>query len=83
MSTQDKVIHILKQVLAIGPRADTFSAGTVLLGALPEFDSMAVVNVVAAIEDEFGIVVGDDEIDASAFATVGALAAFVEGKLAA
>jgi acyl carrier protein len=33
------------------------------------------------LEEHFGFVVDDDEIDASVFETVGSLVAFVEGKL--
>ena len=42
---------------------------------------MAVVGLIFALEEQFGIVIDDDELDANTFATVGSLAAFVEGKL--
>ena len=58
-------------------------AGTALLGQLPEFDSMAVVAILTAIEDQFGITVGDDEVYAALFETVGSLVAFVNGKIGA
>ncbi|MDP2902543.1 MAG: acyl carrier protein [Methylovulum sp.] len=51
-----------------------------LLGAIPEFDSMAVVSIITALEDCFGFVVDDDEIDASVFETFGSLVTFVERK---
>jgi len=54
---------------------------TPLLGAIPEFDSMAVVSIITALEDRYGFVVDDDEIDASVFETVGTLVEFVERKL--
>ena len=44
---------------------------------------MAVVTVVAALEDRFGIIVDDDDITAEVFESVGSLAQFVEDKLAA
>ena len=53
-----------------------------MLGAIPELDSMAVATVLASLEEHFGVVVEDDEIDGSIFATVGSLAAFVDQKLA-
>jgi acyl carrier protein len=56
-------------------------ASTPLLGAIPELDSMAVVHVITALEEHFGISVADDEIGATAFATLGTLSAFVEQKL--
>lgn len=52
-----------------------------MLGALPELDSMAVVSLITAMEEQFGIVVDDDDIDGSTFSTVAALADFVSGKL--
>ncbi len=55
---------------------------TELLGALPEFDSMAVVVILGEIESTFGIQIPDDEIEGEAFATVGALHDFVLGHLA-
>jgi acyl carrier protein len=57
-------------------------AATLLLGAIPELDSMAVVNLITALEEQFGITVDDDEIGAATFETLGSLSAFVEQKLA-
>ncbi len=60
-----------------------FVADTPLLGALPELDSMAVINLINALEERFGVIVDDDEISGDTFATVGSLAGFVTNKLAA
>jgi acyl carrier protein len=43
---------------------------------------MAVVGLINMMEERFGFVVEDDEIDGSTFATVGSLVDFVDGKLA-
>ena len=83
MSTTDQVKQILADSLQLGRRAESLSAATPLLGAIPELDSMAVVNVITALEEHFGISVGDDEIGAATFATLGSLSEFVEQKLAA
>jgi acyl carrier protein len=42
---------------------------------------MAVAAVLTSLEERFGFTIADDEVDAAAFATVGSLVAFVEGKL--
>jgi acyl carrier protein len=42
---------------------------------------MAVVTVITAMEETFGIYVSDDEISAETFETVGTLARFIEKKL--
>jgi acyl carrier protein len=77
----DDVKRVLGTTLQIGARADAMNEATLLLGAIPELDSMAVVSLITALEEQFGIAVDDDEIGADAFETVGALAAFVERKL--
>ena len=78
----EEVKQLLGDVLQLGARADGFDESTVLLGSLPELDSMAVVTLIAAMEDNYGFVVEDDEISADTFATLGALAQFVEEKSA-
>lgn len=82
MTTTDEVRSILRDVLGIGDRADRLEAGTPLIGAIPELDSMAVVGVITGIEERFGVSVADDEMDASVFATLGSLVEFVDRKLA-
>ena len=74
------VKRILGATLQLGDRAHAWTAATPLLGNIPEMDSMAVVTVLTAIEDHYGIVIEDDEIGAEVFATVGTLAAFVAAK---
>lgn len=83
MSTLEEVKSVLAATLQLPDRGAALSGATRLLGSIPELDSMAVVNLVTALEDRFGIAVADDELSADTFATVGALAAFVESKLSA
>ena len=78
-----QVLGMLDEVLSLNGRSANFTAATHLLGAIPELDSMAVVSLITGIEERFGVVVEDDEIDGATFATVGSLVAFVNGKLAA
>jgi acyl carrier protein len=81
MEHLEEVREILSQVLGLGERSHSLHADSTLLGSLPELDSMAVVSVITALEEHFGIVVDDDEISASSFETLGSLARFVEEKL--
>ena len=80
MVAQNDVVRIVTDVLQIGDRAAAMDADTQLLGALPEFDSMAVVTIITAMEEEFGIVVDDDEITAEVFETIGSLHDFVAAR---
>ena len=82
MDIKKEVLAILDEVLSLNGRAASFELDTALLGAVPELDSMAVVGVINMLEERFGFIVEDDEIDGTAFATVGSLVGFVEGKLA-
>ena len=77
----DDVRAVIGSILQLGARAQEMDASTPLLGAIPELDSMAVVNVIMALEEHFGINVADDEIGAANFATLGSLSVFVEQKL--
>ncbi|KIF81848.1 acyl carrier protein [Noviherbaspirillum autotrophicum] len=80
MQSIEQVKAILADALSLGERAATLAANTRLLGSLPELDSMAVVSVITAIEDHFGIVFEDDDINADVFETVGTLSAVIERK---
>ncbi|MEL7535603.1 MAG: phosphopantetheine-binding protein [Pseudomonadota bacterium] len=75
------VCGILGDVLQLGDERTSFEPGTVLFGSIPEFDSMTVVTVLTMIEDEFDIVIHDDEVSADVFQTVGSLADFVAAKV--
>lgn len=82
MQHLEEVRNILGDVLSLGDRAQTLKKDSILLGNLPELDSMAVVNVITALEDYYDFSVDDDEISAQTFETLGSLARFVEQKLA-
>lgn len=83
MQQMEEIKNIVAEVLGLGDRITQFNEDSPLLGALPELDSMSVVNLITALETHFDFVVHDDEISAASFATLGALASFVESKLPA
>ena len=83
MDVQKNVLTLLDEVLSLGGRAQGFTRETHLLGSIPELDSMAVVSLITTLEERFGIVVDDDDIDGATFATVGSLTDFVQERLAA
>lgn len=77
-----EVVRLLDEVLSLNGRSAAFGRDTPLLGAIPELDSMAVVSLIGSVEEQFGVVVDDDEIDGETFATVGSLVDFVSSKIA-
>jgi len=81
-ATLDSVRSVVSATLHIDEaRTTAMHAGTELLGSLPELDSMAVVELIYALEERFGIEVDGDEVTADAFETLGSLAAFVETQI--
>ena len=82
MDLTNEIVQVLTEVLSLHDRSAAFGRDTPLLGAVAELDSMAVVTLITRLEDRFGIVVDDDDIDGATFATVGTLVDFVDGKLA-
>jgi len=74
----EKLKLILSMQLGGGYSPSYFSADVPLLGAIPELDSMAVAGILTAIEDELGISIPDDELDAEAFSTFGTLCGLVQ-----
>lgn len=81
MSVQNEVISVLVEVLQLGDQSQQLDENSQLLGALPEFDSMAVVSVLTRLEEDYGFFIDDDEIDADTFESVGTLTTFVQQKI--
>ncbi len=79
--TLDQLKQIVGEVLQLGQRVVDFDDSTPLLGSIPEFDSMAVVSVITALEDNYGVILEDDEISADIFETLGALHRFINDKV--
>jgi acyl carrier protein len=83
VNIHSQVLEVLDDTLALGGRAQQFTLETRLFGSLPELDSMAVVDLIASLEDRFAIVIEEDEINARVFATVATLEQLVQTKLSA
>jgi len=81
MASLEEIRQVVGDVLQLGARTTELTADTALLGNIPEFDSMAVVSVITMLEEQFGIVVEDDDISAETFETLGQLTDFVNSKL--
>ena len=80
-STRDEVKAVLVETLGIEDRADSIDVSTELFGGLPELDSLAVLELITALEDRLGITVDDNDFNGEIFETLGSLTEFVEGKL--
>ncbi|TQV88874.1 acyl carrier protein [Aliikangiella coralliicola] len=80
MSNKD-VSAIIKQLLietlSLDMAIEELADDTLLLGNIPEFDSMAIVSIITAIEETFGFMAEDDDLSAEVFESVETLVRFV------
>lgn len=81
MNSLDMARAVLRDALGLGERAGRLGRDSQLLGGMPEFDSMAVVSVITALESQLGLLIDDDELSAELFGSVGTLADFIELKI--
>jgi acyl carrier protein len=77
----ENVKAVVVATLDIKDRADDLVPESQLLGSLPELDSIAVVELVVALQDRFGIEIEDDEVIGDVFETLGQLTAFIDAKV--
>jgi len=82
-ATLGAVTDVIVRTLGIEDRAATVTASTPLFGAMPELDSLAVLDLVAHLEARFQISIDDEDITGEVFETVGSLAEFVQQSVAA
>ena len=76
----NEIIAIVQECLQIED-SSSWDETTELIGALAEFDSMAVVTVITQVEENYGFIINDDEISAEVCETIGTLTAFIEQKI--
>ncbi len=77
----EDVKAVVVATLNLERRADDLVPDTRLLGDLPELDSIAVVELLVALQDRFGIEIQDDEVVGNIFETLGQLTAFIDAKV--
>ena len=82
MVSLEEIKAIIGDVLQIADRMDDLGVDDPLLGGVPEFDSMAVVAILTTIEDNYGVIIDDDEVTAEHFESIASLLDFVNLKVA-
>lgn len=78
METGKRVIAIVTDVLELGDRGQELDEQSRLFGALPELDSFGVIELITALENEFGLEFGAEDITDETFGTIGSLAAYID-----
>lgn len=77
-----EIKKILNDTLGLDKRLEAMGSDVILLGNIPELDSVAIVTIILALEQKFSISIKDDEISAKTFEKLSSLVNFVEIKLA-
>ena len=80
MSLINEVKSLLQETLQLD-EVMSWEADTEILGAIPEFDSMAIVTVLTMVEEHYGVAIDDDEVSAEIFETLASVTAFVAEKV--
>ena len=79
-STFEQVRQIVGDTLQLGDRTAQRRPDSSLLGGIPEFDSMAVVSVITALEERLGVSIEADDISGDTFESLATLTDFIESK---
>ncbi len=80
-STFAAVKAVVVETLGIEDRADTLTADAELLGAVPELDSLAVLELVLGLERRFDIEIDGEDVTAELFETLASVTDYIDGKL--
>ena len=80
-ATFEEVKAVVVATLDIQDRAGDLVPDSDLLGSLPELDSLAVVQLLVALQDRFGIEIEADEVVSDMFETLAQLTAFIDAKV--
>ena len=81
MVSLEELKTLIGEVLQISDRMENLGENDALLGAIPEFDSMAVVSLLTVIEENYGVMIDDDDVSAENFETIGSFLQFVNAKV--
>ena len=77
----NQVCVVLEHSLGLPSLTLDRNPAAILLGNIPELDSMAIVSVLTSLENHFGFIIYDDELNADVLATLGNLVDFILEKI--
>ena len=80
--TTTQLTHEIKQLLidtlSLKMMPEEMDDDALLLGDIPEFDSMAIIAVITSLEENYGFSSADDELTADVFESMETVVAFVQ-----
>jgi acyl carrier protein len=78
---ETEVLRVLDETLSTQGRLLKLRSSSLLLGAVPELDSMAIVSAISALQERLGVQFHDEDLDVDSFQTVGHLVQLVSRRL--
>jgi serine O-acetyltransferase len=78
--TVERLVSLLRRNVEAVPLPESMDTSTGLLGEGIGLDSVEILKLVCAIEEEFDLTIDESELTAARFKTVGSLAAFINEK---
>lgn len=80
---QQRLVPLLRSAVSLHNAVDSINQSTRLLGEGIGVDSLELLKVVTAVEQEFGLTIDDGELQLSDFQTVGSLVTFIQKQVSA
>jgi len=77
----DELRSLIGEVTGDSVAIHSLAESSPLLGAIPEMDSLAIVNLLIAMENKYHFQVEDDEVDQSIFQSLSSLRSFAQDKI--
>jgi acyl carrier protein len=80
--TDTATVQVIAEALSevLGDKQARYTPETELFGSLPELDSLALVELITAIEERFDFEMDEDDITADVFGTVASLAGYIDER---
>jgi len=72
-----EIKQLLIDTLSLDIQPNEMDDDALLLGDIPEFDSMAIVSVITALEENYNFTSADDELTADVFESIPTVVEFV------
>ena len=77
-TTIDRLSNLIVEKLDANIQLDQIHPETALLESGLKLNSLAIVDLITAVEEEFGIQFGEDDLNMDAFSSVAALAGVID-----
>lgn len=79
-TVQERIKELIVEKVLVGVNPEEIDSESQLVSELG-LDSIQIIGLIGGLEEEFDIVLEDDDLDFELFSTISSLAKLVEGKI--